>query len=1343
MRCPKCQAEVPEGHKFCGSCGSRLGLACPQCGADNPPANQFCGACGKPLPWACSSCGAENPPANKFCGKCGAARAAPEKVSVEQLLGSMRSQVQRYVPENLAQRLEQAMREPSGARRNVTVLMADLTGFTSLSEALDPEEVTRIVNTWFERAVGIICEFEGFVDKFQGDLVMALFGAPVAVDRAPERALRVADKMIRTIAELNQEAHIQATGPLQIHVSINTGNVVAGEVGGGGEYQYTVIGDAVNVASRLVHVAEAGQVVVGEETYRRTQMVAEYQALDLVQVKGKAEPLLPYLLVRLLPPGETRPRASVMIGREKEMEVVLHAWQQACQGEGQIAGIGGEAGVGKSTLAEQFCQHVAEEATVLTSHCFSYASRVPYLPLTELLRTALSLAGEDGGLRESIQERLRGIDPELNEWAPYFGSLLGVPEDQAAVAHIDARQRREATFQGLRALIFALAAKRPLVLLMDDLHWADELTVDFLDALVPRIASRPILLLVLFRPDFAHQWVRRPNYSHIGLERLGPQESEALATVLVEQRHIPARFKSLLVERSEGNPLFMGEIARTIEEQSRAHVPEEEWQPGIPDTVEEILMVRIDGLPAQAKHVLQVASVVGRVATLAILHSLVEPGFPLRAAVEDLVQAELLREVGLEGDGTYEFEHHLVQEVAYSHLLMRDRERLHLQVARALRATLGRRTRRHYAVLAYHYERARAWEQTLRFAVLAALEAQSNYAHADTLSFADKAIHAARQLPRNAFSLAWEIPAHWAKAHVFRLRGEAGAASAASIRALQLTRQLGWPDKLGLAHYDIGFSYQASGDYEKAKQCFRAALQIWHKANMPEGELRGHVALGACYYYLGRHDLNQQHIESAMQIAEEVPWNVSVTAVMSGAYNNAGDLYHWLGHNSEALRYFGKALELARSATRREDLKAIAPPNKRGQAWALGNIGLVHASRAEFPQAFGCISQALELASLVEEHFFEGLLHTDMAHYLLLAGALEPALEHANEAIRLSNAIGQTESIARALLALACVKAEFNEQSEAFALASQATDYARSVGSQEVSGLAHRTTGLLLRQHLGALEHALGHLRVARQLFRLGRNFKQEAAASVCYGSVLVSLGRAQQAARTVERALVFLRQAESRYHIAEALATLAQAEAALGNQDQAETLFAEARAATEGVNCPPPIVAASRSDRPLADGAAAFPRGRATLGAGRKPYQCRRCLALHRSTAAGLPGRLGPAKHPAPSAAGVLSPASCGGLCLALRRLRLEGDGENGGTALGHTHRGLLWRVALHLHANSMLARDQARHQHRLRGHPNENLIKVDLRTGRPHHDPQATAFLDRPTRRRLRRRPRPQRGP
>jgi len=256
------------------------------------------------------------------------------------------------------------------------------------------------------------------------------------------------------------------------------------------------------------------------------------------------------------------------------------------------------------------------------------------LPLTELLRTALSLAGEDGGLRESIQERLRGIDPELNEWAPYFGSLLGVPEDQAAVAHIDARQRREATFQGLRALIFALAAKRPLVLLMDDLHWADELTVDFLDALVPRIASRPILLLVLFRPDFAHQWVRRPNYSHIGLERLGPQESEALATVLVEQRHIPARFKSLLVERSEGNPLFMGEIARTIEEQSRAHVPEEEWQPGIPDTVEEILMVRIDGLPAQAKHVLQVASVVGRVATLAILHSLVEPGFPLRAAVE-------------------------------------------------------------------------------------------------------------------------------------------------------------------------------------------------------------------------------------------------------------------------------------------------------------------------------------------------------------------------------------------------------------------------------------------------------------------------------------------------------------------------------------------------------------------------------------------------------------------------------------------------------------------------------------------------------------------------------------
>ncbi len=1171
MRCPKCQAEIPADQKFCGSCGARLTITCPECGSDNPPANQLCGSCGKPLPWVCPSCGAQNPASSKFCGQCGGPRAAaPQKVDVAQLLGSMRGQMRRYLPQQLAQRLDQGVREPAGTRRNVTVLMADLTGFTSLSETLDPEDVTNMVNTWFERAVSIISEYDGYVDKFEGDQVMALFGAPIAVDRAPERALRVADKMIATIAELDREAQAQPAGGLQIHVAINTGDVVAGEVGGAGEYQYTAMGPAVNAAARLVNIAQAGQIVVGEETYRRTQNVAEYQPLQPARVKGIPRPLKPHLLLRLLPPRETRARAAVMVGRHKEMEVLRDSWHLASQGEGQIVGIGGEAGVGKSTLAQQFCQQVAGEAAVLTSHCFSYASRVPYLPLTELLRTALSLPQEDARLRETIRQRLQAIDPQLNEWAPYFGSLLGVSEDQAAIAPIEARDRREATYQGLRALIFALAAQRPVILLMDDLHWADEISVDFLDSLVPRIANRRLLLVTLFRPDFSHQWVRRPNYSHIGLERLSPQDSESLADLLIQQRHLPERFKALLVERSDGNPFFMGEIARTIEEQSRTRAPEEEWQPGIPDTVEEILMVRIDGLPPAAQRVLHLASVVGREVSFPILRSLVQDTIPLRPAVEELVQAELLREVNLEAEGTYEFEHHLVQEVVYSHLLKRDRERLHLQVAKALRAHLARRLKGNHAVLAYHYERAHAWEQALRFSVLAALEAQSNYAHAHTLSFAEKAIHAAHQLPRTGFSLAWEIPAHWCNSHVLRMRGQVQPALSASIRALQLARQLNWPDKVGLAYYDVGFSYQVAGDYEKAKQCFRGALQVWQRAKMPEGELRAHVALGACYYYLGRHDLNQQHIERAMQLAEQVPWNVAVTTVMSGAYNNAGDLYHWLGNNDEALRYFGKALDLARSPARRQDLKNLAPPNKRGEAWALGNIGLVHASRADYAQAFDYISQALELASLVEEHFFECLLHTDMSHYLLLTGALQPALQHANDAVRLAQTIGHAESIARALLTLACVKAEFNQQAEAFTLANQARGHAHAVGSQEVSGLAHRTTGLLLAQHLCALDDALAHLRVARQLFHLGRNSKQEAATAVSHASVLVSLHHPQAAARVAERAIVFLRQAEAHYHIAEALAVLGRAHAALGNDDQAQSIFTEALAVTERVACSP-----------------------------------------------------------------------------------------------------------------------------------------------------------------------------
>ena len=765
-------------------------MNCSNCQAANPDKAKFCRECGKPLATLCPNCGRQNSPDAKFCNNCGfrlgapaqkpvAAAAAPEP-SLPPDTG-LSSAASRFIPNELAAKLQaaRASRAMVGERRIVSMLFCDVKGSTAAAEQLDPEEWTDIMNGAFERMIQPIYHYEGTVARLMGDAILAFFGAPIAHEDDPERAVRAGLEIVEGIQPYR--AVVKNTWGIEfdVRVGINTGLVVVGPVGSDLRMEYTALGDAINLAARMEQTAAPGTVRIAEATHKLLAPLFDFEDLGGIEVKGKAEPVPAYRPLRpKLKRGALRGLEglnSPLVGREAEMAAVAGALIETQRGRGQIISIMGEAGLGKSRLmAELRLQSLPEGGQTQAVHwlegrCLSYQTNTPYAPFVELFAGHFGLrdAPAAGDAYPRLAEQVAAVSGEKAlEIAPFLATLLGLPlsaEPYSRVRYLEPPQLRRRLHEAIQAYLGHLSRGLPVILTIDDLHWIDPTSLDLLQSLLPLTDRAPLMLVAIFRPHGQdpswqfHEAASR-NFGHryqaLSLRPLEEGQARRLVANLLHIEDLPDKVRQLILDKAEGNPFFVEEVIRSLLDSGLVISQDGHWRAtreieniAVPDNLAAVINARLDRLDDETRSLVQSASVIGRQFSLALLQAVHPAALDLERPLLDLLRRELLREKTRIPERVYTFKHALTQETAYNSLLLKTRRDLHLSVAGALERMAPDQVND----LAYHFLAARQPARALPFLIAAAGRAATAYATQEAIGFYRQSLEilqSAGDLPR-------------------------------------------------------------------------------------------------------------------------------------------------------------------------------------------------------------------------------------------------------------------------------------------------------------------------------------------------------------------------------------------------------------------------------------------------------------------------------------------------------------------------------------------------------------------------------------------------------------------
>jgi class 3 adenylate cyclase len=653
----------------------------------------------------CPSCGRENPPGARFCNAC----ATPLPTRTHGL---------------------------EEERKVVTVLFADLVGFTARAERLDPEDVRSILTPYFARVRSELERCGGTVEKFIGDAVMAVFGAPVAHGDDPERAVRAAVALRDAVEEMNGADPELA---LQVRIAVNTGEALVSLAARSSEGEGMVAGDVVNTASRLQEAAPVNGIIVGEETYRSTRSVIRYEEGEPVHAKGKQEPVrVWHALGAAADPGERAVGRAPMVGRTSELALLGGIWDRVVsERRPQLVTLFGPAGIGKTRLAAEFSELAREGgARVIRGRSVPYGEITPYGALTGQVKQLAEIFDTDGADAALHKlERVVGelISEESAEVASHTAMLIGVGKEGGV-------SDRQTLFFSVRRLIEALARDRPTALIFEDIHWADAGMLDLLEILGSRVHDVPLLLLALARPELLERrptWGGGlPGYTAVPLESLSEADARELATQLLGQRSEGGRDPGEIAQAGEGNPLFIEELAATVAEESASTAA------GLPNTIRAIVSARLDALPPGERAALLDAAVVGKVFWRGALDRMSSGELPLSELLDSLEGRDLIRRESvsrLRGDKQYSFKHDLIRDVAYATLPRPQRRKRHEEAAAFLEEATPEIPAAASAV-AQHWREAGEDRRAVDYFVLAGDQAGRGWAKEEAFSYYEQAL---------------------------------------------------------------------------------------------------------------------------------------------------------------------------------------------------------------------------------------------------------------------------------------------------------------------------------------------------------------------------------------------------------------------------------------------------------------------------------------------------------------------------------------------------------------------------------------------------------------------------
>ena len=726
MQCLQCQVENRADRRFCAECGAALPAACPDCGFANEPSDEFCGGCGVRL-------SADGP-------RDRAAQRPPES----------------YIPSHLAERILSARGTLEGERKRVTVLFADVVDSTSLTRDMDPEQAAKLLEPALGAMIDAVHRYEGTVNKLQGDGIMALFGAPLAHEDHAVRACYAALAMQHAIAAQASETRGAHGTEVQMRVGLNSGEVLVRAVGNDLGMDYDAIGPTVHLASRMEQIATAGGTRLTADTLRLVEGFVDVRSLGAVPVKGIAEPIEVYDLTGASA-ARTRLQAAAargltrFVGRQDEIETLNRGLGQAGEGHGQIVAAIGEPGVGKSRLYYEFIHsHRTDGWLVLESSSVSFGKATAWAPVSDLLRAYFRIETSDDNrvIREKIIGKILALDEALRTFIPVIVSLFEAAGDVHEWQALDPIKRRQTIMDGVKALLLREGEIQPLIVVFEDLHWADSESLALLDGLIESLPTARILLLVNFRPEFTHDWAGRAHYAQVRLNPLAEQGADELLAALLGTDEALAALRQSLIERAEGNPLFLEESVRTLAESGvLGGAPGAYVLVGdpsaveMPATVQAIIAARIDRLTPEDKRLLQTAAVVGHDVVHTILRSVADmPEDKLRRSLANLQSAEFLYEARLFPDLEYSFKHAFTYEVAYGGLLESQRRELHARVGETIEELYPDRHTEMAEELANHFAKGEVWDKAADYYLRAAAKARGRYTYLASVELCRRAV---------------------------------------------------------------------------------------------------------------------------------------------------------------------------------------------------------------------------------------------------------------------------------------------------------------------------------------------------------------------------------------------------------------------------------------------------------------------------------------------------------------------------------------------------------------------------------------------------------------------------
>lgn len=836
-------------------------MKCARCQHDNPPDQKFCGECGARLVLSCPSCGAANAPTQKFCGECGAGLAATTR-------GDARTP-ESYTPRHLAEKILASRSAIEGERKPVTVLFCDVVSSTALAEQLGAEGMHGLLNRFFEAALSEVHRYEGTMNQFLGDGFMALFGAPLAHEDHARRAVLAALGLRRTLNEHPLEAEPGRPVPIQLRFGVHTGFVVVGAIGDNLRMDYTAIGDTTHLAARLQQLAEPGAIVVSDATARLIRGYLRLEPLGPVEVRGRSAPVAIYRVAGAgarrspLEGLEERPLSS-FVGRRRELRLLDDLIADVEAGRGQAVGIVGESGVGKSRLVLEFRRQVAERRiTYLEGRCLSFGSAIPYGPVLDIVRTNCGLNEADAPetIIEKVQTALAELGLDHESAPPLLLHLLGVKDGADRLASLSPEVIKARTFETLRQMSVRGSRRRPLILSIEDLHWIDRTSEEYLASLVENLGGTPIMLLATYRPGYRPTWMEKSYATQISLARLASDDSLTIVRSVLPEVGLADPLATLILNKAEGNPFFLEELARAVGERSGSHAAL-----AIPDTVHGVLTARIDRLAELPKRLLQTASILGREFSLRLLEAVWDGG-PAGAHLQELTHQEFLYERAAGDEVTYVFKHALTQDVAAATLLAARRRELHRRAGEALAVQYPDRVRELAPILAHYYYQAEAWPLACAHAARAAEAASGAYANREALERYDQAIAAAERAP---LAPAERMRLYAARARVHGVLSAFEPARADWETALRLAEAEGDVAMRATLLGELGMLWGGHKDYQQGLGLTQDAVRVAEAVGDRSVLAQALVKMGLMELNVAQMDESRRVLERALAIFGEL-----------------------------------------------------------------------------------------------------------------------------------------------------------------------------------------------------------------------------------------------------------------------------------------------------------------------------------------------------------------------------------------------------------------------------------------------------------------------------------------